>query len=119
MRKLKMNEEKFEGITWRNRGETWYASTEISRKPFGTFTVHFEMSPQTGETTMYVKAPYDFISKEREIYKMFKSAVNAAVAYFQEIDELVKKIPREEIYRAESAYAYHIAKVIAESRKAV
>lgn len=112
-----MNEEKFEGIMWRNAGNVFKAQKDVTRKPFGDFTVTFEMNANTGETVMQVRSwGFDELNRESETYKNFRSAVNAVVTYFDEIDRLVKELPRTAQTEAENAYRRVLARLIRNRR---
>ncbi len=106
-----MNEQKFEGIMWRNAGSLFKAHKDVQRKPFGDFTVYFEMNANTGETKMQVRSwRFEELNTETSVYKNFNRAVNAAVEFFEEIDGLAKKVPNTAKCEAEKAYQTVIVK---------
>lgn len=106
-----INVEKFEGIMWRNAGRFFKAHKDVQRKPFGDFTVDFEMNANTGETEMQVRSwRFEELNSEKRAYKTFNKAVNAVIEYFEEIDRFAKKVPNTAKYEAEKAYQTVIVK---------
>ncbi len=113
-----MNEKKFEGIMWKKAGDVFTGSKDISRKPFGLFTVMFEMRANSGETAVQVKNwTIAELSRKRETYATFKEAVNAVTGYFEGIDELVKNVPKTVQSEAEKAYKRIIASAVSTAIK--
>lgn len=108
-----MNEEKFEGIMWRNAKSVFKAQKDVQRKPFGYFTVYFEMNANTGETEMQVRSwGFEELNSEKKAFKSFKGAVDATVAYFEQIDRLVRNLPQTAQCEAETAYRRVLARAL-------
>jgi hypothetical protein len=113
MNQKAMNEEKFEGIMWRNAGNVFKATKDVHRKPFGYFTIVFAMNANTGETEMEIKSwSFEELNSEKKKYKTFKLAVAASISYFEEMDELIKKLPKTAEYEAKKAYGNVLSKEI-------
>ena len=113
-----MNNERFEGIMWRNERNVFKATKDVQRKPFGDFTVTFAMNANTGETEMRVRNwIFEELNSEPTTYKTFKQAVNAATEYFGQIDELVKKVSKNAKRRADMAYRRELVKEVVNIRR--
>ena len=87
--------ENFKKLRWKYEDGKLKAETEIRRKPFGEFKATFRMSTQNEETVLEVEN-YDFPILNRTAcgFESFEKAVEALKRYFDEIDELTKKIPQ-------------------------
>ena len=108
--------ENFKKLRWKYEDGKLKAETEIRRKPFGEFKATFRMSTQNEETVLEVEN-YDFPILNRTAcgFESFEKAVEALKRYFDEIDELTKKIPQNAKDEAErvrmSIIAAEIAKI--------
>lgn len=118
MKQNAMQERKFEGILWRNAGNVFKATKDVQRKPFGDFTVRFDMNANTGETKMCVSCwQFEQLDSKTETYATFKQAVHAAIAYFDRIDELVQGLPLSAKIQAEKAYKQVLVREIEKQTK--
>ena len=106
-----MNREWVE-VGYKSNGDILEARKEVLKKPLGIFRVFFEINAETGETAMRVKASYG-LSIGKASYKTLKVAINAVVEYFDEIDDIVKKLPKMSYTEADWAYRRVIAREVA------
>lgn len=113
--------ENFKKLWWKYEDGKLKAETEIRRKPFGEFKATFRMSTQNEATVLEVEN-YDFPLLNRTAcgFESFEKAVEALKRYFDEIDELTKKIPQNAKDEAErvrmSIIAAEIAKIRTEAK---
>ena len=113
--------ENFKKLWWKYEDGKLKAETEIRRKPFGEFKATFRMSTQNEETVLEVEN-YDFPLLNRTAcgFESFEKSVEALKRYFDEIDELTKKIPQNAKDEAErvrmSIIAAEIAKIRTEAK---
>ena len=100
-----IKERRFEWMPFRNEGKTLKGQKDVHKKPFGAFTVYFELNSNTGRTKMriwcWLIKEFD---KDWKSYKTFECAVEAAKKYFDEMDEIAKKLPKQAQIEANEAY---------------
>ena len=109
--------ENFKNLWWKYEDGKLKAGKEIRRKPFGEFKVKFCMSTNNGETVLEVES-YGFPLLNRTAcgFESFEKAVEALKRYFDEVDELTKKIPQNVKDEAERVRMKVITAQIAKMR---
>lgn len=96
-----INVEKFKNLWWKYEDGKLRANTEICRKPFGNFWVTFRMNTENGATVLEVRNnDFPLLNRTAIGYDSFESAVEALRRYFEEVEEISKKIPQSEAERA-------------------
>lgn len=108
---------RFSGMRWKKEGDVFKAQAEVRRGVFGYFYVEFK-SRMNGETLVSIKNwQFADFGKEETAYKDFESAVGGISEFFKEIDELLRKLPKAVIGRAEMAYSGIIMQEIQKQRR--
>ena len=108
-----ISEEKFKRLRWEQVNGMFKSVTEITRKPFGAFEVAFEWIVGSGETAVRIKG-WDFPILNTEIKETsYLRAIEAVKGYFNDIDEIVEKIPKSVIEGAKKKYTTELANFVA------
>lgn len=96
--------ENFKKLWWKYEDGKLKADTEIRRKPFGDFKATFRMNTENGATVLEVRnEEFPLLNRTAIGYDSFESAVDALRGYFEEVEEIAKKIPQSERNEAERA----------------
>ncbi len=108
-----IGEEKFKRLRWTQANGVFKSVTEITRKPFGVFEVAFKWNVESGETAVKIEG-WEFPMLNTEIKEMsYLRAIEAVKGYFNDIEEIVAKIPQSVIAGAKKKYTAEIANFVA------
>ena len=89
---IKINEEKFSGIRWKQEKGTFYGEKAITRKPYGEFTVAFKICAQSGVTGVSIKnKEYPQLDWEQGCVS-YGEAVERVAQRFEETEGLIKRL---------------------------
>ena len=110
--------ENFKKLWWKYEDGKLKADTEIRRKPFGGFKATFRMNTENGATVLEVRnEEFPLLNRTAESYEGFESAVEALRGYFEEVEEIAKKIPQSERNEAERARRTIISTAVAKIKR--
>ena len=86
-----INVAKFERIRWKQKDGAFYGQQDISRKPFGWFTVYFQIG-KGGITGVEVRSWEHKDLYWAQTYATYEQAVDGVKKRFETIDELIKDL---------------------------
>ena len=110
--------ENFKKLWWKYEDGKLKAETEIRRKPFGDFKATFRMNTENGATVLEVRNDdFPLLNRTAIGYDSSESAVEALRRYFEEVEEIAKKIPQSERNEAERARRTIISSAVAKIKR--
>lgn len=99
-------------LSWRWVDGKFYSSITVNKKFLGDFNIGIEVNSANGETRLDIAAlKHPRLKKEAKCMNL-EDAIYFIVSYIEELDVLVKKIPRPELKRAQDAYDKIVAQSI-------
>lgn len=105
---------RFSRIRWKQRENgCFYGEQTIARKPFGEFTVAFQIDVKTAKTSVKIENEDFFELNYEKTCADYEEAVQSVIQRFNEIAELVGTLPKdaEEMAKREAREKYN--KIIA------
>ncbi len=101
---------RFSRIRWKQRENgCFYGAQTITRKPFGEFTVAFQIDVKNGKTSVKITNEDFFELNYENTCADYEEAVQSVILRFNEITELIGTLPKdmEELAKREARQKYN------------